>query len=261
MINVEHVTHSFNGHRALNNLSFNVEPGECFGLLGPNGAGKSTLISILVTLLHPDSGSVTINGWPLETEPAKIRSSIGVLFQDPSLDERLTAYENLYFHAMFYHLPPREAKQCIASLLEMVGLADRSRDLVITFSRGMKRRLEIARSILHRPQILLLDEATVGLDPQARRRIWEYLAELRRAYQLTVLLTTHYLEEAEICDRIAILDHGAIIACDTPGHLKEIHGQKTLEDLFMHLTGRDLQDSETGELERLKATLRVRRIK
>jgi len=261
MIQVERVSHSFNGHHALNNLSFNVAPGECFGLLGPNGAGKSTLINILVTLLQPDSGSVTINGWPLATEPAKIRSAIGVLFQESSLDERLTAYENLYFHAMFYHVPPREAAPRIVMLLEMMGLADRSRDLVITFSGGMKRRLEIARSILHQPQILLLDEATVGLDPHARRRIWDYLAELRRAYQLTVLLTTHYLEEAEICDRIAILDSGAVIACDTPAHLKELHGQKTLDDLFLHLTGRDLQDSETGELERLKATLRVRRIK
>ncbi len=261
MISVEHVSHSFNGHPALNNLSFRVAPGECFGLLGPNGAGKSTLINILVTLLQPDSGSVAIDGWPLETEAAKIRSSIGVLFQDSSLDERLTAYENLYFHAMFYHVPPREAPQRIAGLLAMIGLADRSRDLVITFSGGMKRRLEIARSILHHPRVLLLDEATVGLDPQARRRIWEYIATLRRTYSLTVLLTTHYLEEAEICDRIAILDKGAVIACDTPARLKELHGQKTLDDLFLHLTGRDLQDSETGELERLKATLRVRRIK
>jgi len=261
MIRVEDVTHSFNSHKALNNLSFHVAPGECFGLLGPNGAGKSTLINILVTLMQPDSGAVTINGWALETEPAKIRSAIGVLFQDPSLDERLTAYENLYFHAMFYHVPPRDVTQRIKALLEMVGLADRGHDLVITFSGGLKRRLEIARSILHHPQILLLDEATVGLDPQARRRIWDYIAELRRNRELTVLLTTHYLEEAEICDRIAILDHGAVIACDSPTRLKEIHGQKTLDDLFLHLTGRDLQDSETGELERLKATLRVRRIK
>ena len=261
MIRVEDVTHSFNSHKALNNLSFHVAPGECFGLLGPNGAGKSTLINILVTLMQPDSGTVTINGWALEKEPAKIRSAIGVLFQDPSLDERLTAYENLYFHAMFYHVPPRDVTQRIKAFLEMVGLADRGHDLVITFSGGLKRRLEIARSILHHPQILLLDEATVGLDPQARRRIWDYIAELRRDRELTVLLTTHYLEEAEICDRIAILDHGAIIACDSPTRLKEIHGQKTLDDLFLHLTGRDLQDSETGELERLKAALRVRRIK
>ena len=261
MIRIEGVTHAFNGYKALNNLSFHVEPGECFGLLGPNGAGKSTLINILVTLLQPDSGAVVINGWPLATEPAKIRSSIGVLFQDSSLDERLTAYENLYFHAMFYHVPPSEVPQRIAALLEMVGLSDRNNDLVITFSGGMKRRLEIARSILHRPQILLLDEATVGLDPQARRRIWDYLAELRRNRQLTVLLTTHYLEEAEICDRIAILDHGAVIACDTPARLKDVHRQKTLDDLFLHLTGRDLLDSETGELERLKATIHVRRIK
>jgi len=261
VISVEHVSHSFHGYPALKNLSFSVSPGECFGLLGPNGAGKSTLINILVTLLQPDSGSVTVNGWPLATEAAKIRSSIGVIFQDSSLDERLTAYENLYFHAMFYHVPPREAAQRIAALLAMMDLADRSNDVVITFSGGMKRRLEIARSILHQPQLLLLDEATVGLDTQARHRIWDYIASLRQDYRLTILLTTHYLEEAEICDRIAILDHGAVIACDTPARLKEIHGQKTLDDLFIHLTGRDLQDSETGELERLKAALRVRRIK
>ncbi len=261
MISVESVSHSFNGHFALRNLSFHVKPGECFGLLGPNGAGKSTLINILVTLLQPDSGTVTINGWPLATVPEKIRAAMGVLFQESTLDERLTAYENLYFHAMFYHVPPREAAPRINLLLETMGLADRGRDLVGTFSGGMKRRLEIARSILHRPQILLLDEATVGLDPQARRRIWNFLADLRRANPVTVLLTTHYLEEAEICDRIAILDHGAIIACDSPARLKELHGQKTLDDLFLHLTGRELQDSETGELERLKATLRVRRIR
>ncbi len=261
MISVESVTHAFNGHFALRNLSFRVNPGECFGLLGPNGAGKSTLINILVTLLQPASGSVTINGWPLATEPAKIRAAMGVLFQESTLDERLTAYENLYFHAMFYHIPTREAAPRINLLLETMGLADRSHDLVGTFSGGMKRRLEIARSILHRPQILLLDEATVGLDPQARRRIWNFLAELRQANPVTVLLTTHYLEEAEICDRIAILDHGAVIACDSPARLKELHGQKTLDDLFLHLTGRELQDSETGEMERLKATLRVRRIR
>lgn len=261
MIQVDRVTHSFNGHKALDNLSFQVCPGECFGLLGPNGAGKSTLINILVTLMQPDSGKVSINGWPLATEHAKIRGVIGVIFQDSSLDERLTAYENLYFHAMFYHVPTHEAERRIAELLDMVGLSARSHELVITFSGGMKRRLEIARSILHHPKILLLDEATVGLDPQARRRIWEYISDLRRNHQLTVFLTTHYLEEAEICDRIAVLDHGSIIACDAPGRLKEAHHQKTLDDLFLYLTGRDLQDSETGELERLKATLRVRRIR
>lgn len=261
MIQVDRVSHSYNGQKALSDVSFTVAPGSIFGLLGPNGAGKSTLINILVTLLQPESGAVTISGWPLATEEAKIRGVIGVLFQDPSLDERLTAYENLYFHAMFYHVPPLEAARRIPELLELVELTKRHNDLVMTFSGGMKRRLEIARSILHQPKILLLDEPTIGLDPQARRHIWAYIKRLHTDHQLTILLTTHYLEEAEICDQVAILDHGTVIACDTPARLKVDHNQASLEDLFLHLTGRSLQDSEAGELERLKATLRMRRIK
>jgi ABC-2 type transport system ATP-binding protein len=261
MIQVSNVGHSFGGQPALKDISFTVAPGSIFGLLGPNGAGKSTLINILVTLLQPESGTVTINGWPLATDETNIRGVIGVLFQDPSLDERLTAYENLYFHAKFYHVPPAKMIARIEELLKLVGLTERRHDLVMTFSGGMKRRLEIARSILHRPKILLLDEPTVGLDPQARRNIWAYIKELHQHHQLTILLTTHYLEEAEICDQIAILDHGAVIACDTPNRLKTAHHQPTLEDLFIHLTGRSLQDSEAGELEHLKATLHTRRIK
>jgi len=248
--------------QALHEVDLHVHPGEVIALVGENGSGKTTLVKLLCRLYDTSTGQICIDGHSLrDFSLSDVRKNIGVIFQDSSLDERLTAYENLYFHAMFYHVPPREASQRITALLAMVGLADRSNDRVITFSGGMKRRLEIARSILHQPQLLLLDEATVGLDTQARRRIWDYIASLRQDYPLTILLTTHYLEEAEICDRIAILDHGAVIACDTPARLKEIHGQKTLDDLFLHLTGRDLQDSETGELERLKAALRVRRIK
>lgn len=220
IINVENLKKSFGEIKAVDNVSFDVKEGEIFGLLGPNGAGKSTIIKILVTILKKDSGSVTINNYDLEKEQNNVRKSVGIIFQDPSLDERLTAWENLYFHSKFYHVPSREIENRINNSLNLVGLSGRKKDIVVNFSGGMKRRLEVARSIIHTPKILFLDEPTIGLDPQTRNYIWEYLVNLRDKQKLTMLLTTHYMEEAEICDRIAIMDHGKIIALDTPDNLK-----------------------------------------
>jgi ABC-2 type transport system ATP-binding protein len=220
IIHVENLKKSFGEIKAVKEVSFDVEEGEIFGLLGPNGAGKSTIIKILVTILKKDGGTATINSYDVEKEQNKVRKSVGIIFQDPSLDERLTAWENLYFHSKFYHVPAREINNRINHSLDLVDLTERKKDLVINFSGGMKRRLEIARGIIHTPKVLFLDEPTIGLDPQTRKYIWQYLVDLRDKQKLTVFLTTHYMEEAEICDRIAIMDHGNIIALDTPENLK-----------------------------------------
>lgn len=209
---------------AVDGASFNVDRGEIFGLLGPNGAGKSTLIHILTTMLQTGKGAIQIGGRDLNESQMLVRQDIGVVFQDPSLDERLTAYENLFFHARLYHLPARQMAAAIRNALELVGLWERRDDFVMKYSGGMKRRLEIARAIVHQPDLLVLDEPTIGLDPQSRRQIWDYVLKLREERGLTALLTTHYLEEAEICDRIAIMDHGKIIALDTPDNLKQEWG-------------------------------------
>ncbi|MCL4385263.1 MAG: ATP-binding cassette domain-containing protein [Cyanobacteria bacterium] len=220
IIKVENLKKSFGEIKAVDGVSFNVKEGEIFGLLEPNGAGKSTIIKILVTILRKDSGIATINNFDVEKEQNNVRKSVGIIFQDPSLDERLTAWENLYFHSKFYHVPPKEIKDRINKSLNLIGLLERKKDIVLNFSGGMKRRLEIARSIIHTPKVLFLDEPTIGLDPQTRNYIWDYLVNLRNTQKLTMLLTTHYMDEAEICDRIAIIDHGKIIALDTPDNLK-----------------------------------------
>lgn len=219
-IEVEELTRSFKGFVAVNRISFQVEPGEIFGFLGPNGAGKTTTVRMLCTLTRPDSGSARVAGADVVREQDKVRRSIGIIFQDPSLDDRLTAIENLRFHAMLYRVPGPDIEHRIAQALEWMELSGRSRDLVRNFSGGMKRRLEICRGLLHRPEVLFLDEPTLGLDPQTRNRIWERLLEIRRSRSTTLFLTTHYMDEAEFCDRIAIIDHGRIIALDTPAALK-----------------------------------------
>ncbi len=220
IVEVDRLVKKFGPLVAVNGISFSIPEGEIFGLLGPNGAGKSTTIKILVTLLRKTSGAARINGFDVDRESRRVRESLGIIFQDPSLDERLTARENLYFHSKLYHVPGREIGERIDRALRLVDLADRADSLVSTYSGGMKRRLEIARGILHTPRILFLDEPTIGLDPQTRAHIWDYLDGLRRRVGISMLLTTHYMEEAEICDRVAILDHGEIIALDTPASLK-----------------------------------------
>ena len=222
VIKVESLTRNFNGLTAVDGVSFEVGRKEIFGFLGPNGAGKTTTISMLCTLLRPTSGRATLNGFDIATQQDEVRQSIGIVFQDPTLDDQLTARENLEFHAMLYNVPSDKREERAKSVLEMVGLTDRARDLVITFSGGMKRRLEIARGLMHYPHVLFMDEPTLGLDPQTRSAIWQHVHELRAQYEITVFLTTHYMEEAENCDRIAIIDSGRIVALDTPGELK--HG-------------------------------------
>ena len=187
---------------AVKDVSFNVKKGELFGFLGPNGAGKTTTINILCTLLTPTSGRALLNSFDVVSNPNEVRQSIGLVFQEPSLDEKLTAMENLEFHAMLYNVPKAVREERIKYMLEMVGLYDRKDDLVNTFSGGMKRRLEIARGLLHYPKILFLDEPTLGLDPQTRSHIWEYIIRLHQEHGITVFLTTHYMDEAEHCEYI-----------------------------------------------------------
>ncbi|MCZ6529245.1 MAG: ATP-binding cassette domain-containing protein [Chloroflexi bacterium] len=220
-IQVDKLIRDFGDFRAVNEISFEVHESEIFGFLGPNGAGKTTTINILCTLLRPTGGSAQVNGYDVSSRQSEVRSSIGIIFQDPSLDEELTAYENLRFHAMMYDISREDFKRRSEELMEMVDLTDKLRDQVRTYSGGMKRRLEIARGLLHRPRVLFLDEPTLGLDPQTRRHIWQYLRRLREQRQVTMFMTTHYMDEAENCNRIAIIDHGQIVAVDTPANLKE----------------------------------------
>jgi ABC-2 type transport system ATP-binding protein len=209
----------------VDDVSFDVRPGEIFGFLGPNGAGKSTTISMLCTLLQPTAGSAQVAGFDVVRQQSQVRRNIGLVFQDPTLDEYLTAEENLRFHAELYGVPRAEVSPRLDQVLGMVGLDDRRKSLVRTFSGGMRRRLEIARGLLHSPRVLFLDEPTVGLDPQTRASIWDYVKELRRREQITIFLTTHYMDEAEVADRIAIMDAGRIVALETPDALKASVGK------------------------------------
>ena len=214
---------------AVRGVTFDVAPGETFGFLGPNGAGKSTTISMLCTLIRPTGGSARVAGFDVTGNPLGVRRRIGLVFQDPTLDEYLTALENLRFHAQLYRMPRDRAAERIPAVLEMVGLWERRDGLVRTFSGGMKRRLEIARGLLHSPQVLFLDEPTVGLDPQTRVHIWDYIQTLRDREAITIFLTTHYMDEAEYCDRIAIIDNGEIVVMDTPDALKAAVGKDRIE--------------------------------
>ncbi len=224
IIQIEELVKKFGDLTAVGGISFTVDRGEIFGFLGPNGAGKSTTIKILSTLMRPTSGKVVLAGYDVMAQPDQVRKSIGMVFQDQSLDVRLTAEENLRFHGMLYGVPGKLLNERMEFVLDMVDLTDRRKSLVRTFSGGMKRRLEIARGLLHHPQVLFLDEPTVGLDPQTRSAIWEHVRGLRDELGITVFMTTHYMDEAENCDRIAIIDHGSIQAVDTPSVLKRMLG-------------------------------------
>jgi ABC-2 type transport system ATP-binding protein len=214
---------------AVRDVSFRVEPGEVFGFLGPNGAGKSTTIRVLCTLARPTSGTARVSGFDVERERDAVRRHIGVVFQEPTLDGQLTAAQNLRLHADLYDIDAGAVDGRMAQVLAMVDLADRSDQPVLTFSGGMKRRLEIARGLLHSPRVLFLDEPTVGLDPQTRAAIWRYIRALQEQEGTTVFMTTHYMEEAEWCDRIAIIDRGSIVALDTPHALKASIGADRVE--------------------------------
>jgi ABC-2 type transport system ATP-binding protein len=224
IIQVENLTKRFNGITAVNNISFEVEEGTIFGFLGPNGAGKTTTINILCTLLSPTSGRAFIAGYDCMKQPSEVRKSIGIVFQDTTLDKDLTAYENLIFHAYLYSVPKDEMRNRVDNALRFVNLYERKDDLVKKFSGGMKRRLEVARGLIHRPRVLFLDEPTLGLDPQSRTNLWEFITKLPKQHNVTVFMTTHYMEEAEVCDRIGIIDKGEIIAMGSPDELKKIVG-------------------------------------
>jgi ABC-2 type transport system ATP-binding protein len=310
--------------KAVDGLNLEVREGEIFGLLGPNGAGKTTTIRMLATMTGPTSGNIQVCGYDVNKDPDSVRRCIGIVFQDPALDDQLTGRENLDFHARMYSMPKKEREERIREVLSLVELSDRSDDLVEKYSGGMKRRLEIARGLMHRPRVLFLDEPTLGLDAQTRRVIWKHIMKLNRKYKITIILTTHYMEEADfLCKRIAIIDHGKILALDTPANLKDIlggdvitlnvsdaakmariaksmkevikmktHGKSislsidnggkripsllrmaekggisvesvdlhrpTLEDVFIHFTGKSIRAQEASPNERLKNHMRAR---
>ena len=223
MIIIRDLVKQYQNLTAVDNLSLDICNNEVFGLLGQNGAGKTTIIHMLATLLKPTSGSATVNGFDIVKEPAKVRASIGIVFQAPSSDDMLTGYENLKLHSLLYNVPRKIRERRISDVLELVDLTERQHDQVKKYSGGMRRRLEIARGILHKPKILFLDEPTLGLDPRSRESMWKYIRKLVQEEKITIILTTHYMEEADfLCDRIGILDRGKIIALDTPSQLKEI---------------------------------------
>ncbi|MDR0470662.1 MAG: ATP-binding cassette domain-containing protein [Nitrososphaerota archaeon] len=215
------LTKAYDRFKAVDSLDITVEKGEIFGLLGPNGAGKTTTVSMLCTILKPTSGTALVNGFDIMRQANQVRKSIGIVFQDPSIDDRLTGRENLYMHANLYGVPASEQRDRIARILNLVELEDRADSLLRTYSGGMRRRLELGRGLLHYPKVLFLDEPTVGLDPQTRDHIWKYIKELKESHDITVVLTTHYMDEADrLSDRIAIMDHGKIAVLDTPSKLK-----------------------------------------
>ena len=244
IITVENLTKKFGELVAVNDISFQVAPGEIFGFLGPNGAGKTTTINILCTLTKPSSGKAIVNGYDVVHQQSEVRQSIGLVFQDPSLDERLSGWQNLYFHALVYNVPAAVRRQRIEQVFKMMELWDKRNNIVRTYSGGMKRRLELARGLLHYPRVLFLDEPTLGLDPQTRNRLWEYILDLRKREQITIFLTTHYMDEAENADRIAIMDHGKIVALDTPNRLKHIVGKDIIS------VGTDDNDKAAEEIRR-----------
>lgn len=258
MINVKNLTKKFDDFIAVDDVSFEVKEGEIFAFLGPNGAGKSTTIKMLTTLLAPTSGTMTLDGHDPVRDSDKARRSFGIVFQDPSLDDELTAYENMEFHGVLYDVPDKLRKERIEYLLKFVELWDRRKNLVKEFSGGMKRRLEIARGLLHHPRIFFLDEPTLGLDPQTRNSLWTHLRELNKNEKTTIFFTTHYMEEAEkIADRIAVIDHGKIIALGTAGELKELTKTNSLEEAFLSLTGKSIRDESVGGMEQFRAMHRL----
>lgn len=229
--------------KAVRGISFEVSAGEIFAFLGPNGAGKSTTISMLTTMLRPTKGELFLNGHNVQTEQEKARQSFGIVFQDPALEEELTAYENMQIHAALYSVPKAEQRPRIEELMRLVDLWVRKDSFVKTYSGGMRRRLEIARGLLHHPKILFLDEPTLGLDTQTRNLLWDYVKKLRDNEGMTIFFTTHYLDEAEaVADRIAIMDHGKIVATGTTRELALETKTNTLEEAYLELTGREVRD-------------------
>jgi len=258
MIRAQGLVKKFGDLIAVNDVSFEVPEGEIFAFLGPNGAGKTTTIKMLTTLLKPSSGSVSLDGIDPVRDQTGARKQFGIVFQDPSVDDELTAYENMDFHGVLYSVPRKLRHERIEQLLKLFELWDRRKDPVKQFSGGMRRRLEIARSFLHTPKIIFLDEPTLGLDPQTRNQLWTHVQKLNEQEQVTVFLTTHYMEEAErVAHRIAIIDHGRIVAQGTADELKKRTGTETLEQAFLALTGSTIREEEASGLDQMRAFSRA----
>jgi len=253
MIHVDNLQKSFGDFAAVKGISFEVQAGEIFAFLGPNGAGKTTTIKMLTTLLAPTGGRMRIDGIDPVEQPHDVRRRFGIVFQDPSLDGDLTAYENMDLHGVLYHVPRRARTERIVRLLTMFELWEKRDMLAKTFSGGMKRRLEIARGLLHTPKVLFLDEPTLGLDPQSRNQLWTHVKHLNETEGTTVFLTTHYMDEADrVAHRIAIIDHGAIAARGSPQELKQQIGAETLEDAYLALTGSSIRDERADAADQLR---------
>jgi len=253
LIHVENLTKTFDKFTAVKSISFDVAQGEIFAFLGPNGAGKTTTIKMLTTLLKPTGGSIELDGMNPWTHQKEARQRFGIVFQDPSLDNEQTAYENMELHGVLYHVPRKLRAERIESLLNTFELWERRDDYVKTFSGGMKRRLEIARGFLHTPKILFLDEPTLGLDPQSRNQLWTQVKSINESESTTVFLTTHYMDEADrVAHRIAIMDHGSIVAQGTSVQLKQKTGADSLEGAFLALTGTSLRDEAASSTDRMR---------
>jgi len=265
-VEIKNLTKKFGKFVAVDDLSLEIKEGQLFGLLGPNGAGKTTTISMLATLLNPTSGSAKICGHDVKKDRDMVRKSIGIVFQDQSLDDELTGRENMNLHGMLYGLNKAKRGERIKELLGLVELKDKADNVVKSYSGGMKRRLEIARGLMHHPKVLFLDEPTIGLDPQTRRRIWNYIKDLNKKENITLILTTHYMDEADVlCDEVAIIDNGKIVALDSPENLKKKIGSgepimvpklPTLEDVFIHYTGHTIREEPAEKKSALQRDFR-----
>jgi ABC-2 type transport system ATP-binding protein len=258
MIDVRDLTKTFGEFKAVDGISFAVGAGEIFAFLGPNGAGKTTTIQMLTTLLAPTSGTIAIDGLDPGRSPHDVRRRFGIVFQDPSLDGELTAYENMELHGVLYHVPRRTRQERSETLLTLFELWDRRHTLVKQFSGGMKRRLEIARGLLHTPKILFLDEPTLGLDPQSRNQLWTHVKHLNETERVTVFLTTHYMDEADrVAHRIAVIDHGRIVAQGTAAELKQQTGTDSLEHAFLALTGSTIRDERADASDQMRQVAKM----
>jgi ABC-2 type transport system ATP-binding protein len=253
VIRVQNLVKTFGTFTAVNDISFEVAEGEIFAFLGPNGAGKTTTIKMLTTLLRPTGGSITLDGLDPLTHQNQVRQRFGIVFQDPSLDGELTAWENLELHGVLYHVPHKIRRQRSEELLKRFELWDRRNEQAKKFSGGMKRRLEIARGFLHTPRILFLDEPTLGLDPQSRNQLWSHVKQVNETEKVTVFLTTHYMDEADrVAHRIGVIDHGKLVAQGTPREIKDSTGTESLEDAFLKLTGSTIRDESASSTDQMR---------
>ena len=258
MIHVNELVKRFGAVTAVDHISFDVAEGEMFAFLGPNGAGKTTTIKMLTTLLQPDGGTLQVDGLDPARHAHDVRKRFGIVFQDPSLDGELTAQENMELHGVFYHVPRKTRLDRTEELLRLFGLREKRNQQVKFFSGGMKRRLEIARALLHTPKILFLDEPTLGLDPQTRNQMWTQVKNLNQSERVTVFLTTHYMDEADrMAQRLAIIDHGKIVAQGTPQELKQKTSTTSLEDAFLALTGSKIRDEAAGSADQMRQFARM----